>query len=390
MGGLGGKMASTDADGQGAMSLTPSVSVVVPVYNRLELLRETVHSLKRQTLADAEFLLVDDRSDEITRQFLCALPEEDRRFRILSKPEGVPKGCQASRNLGLEHASGRYLLFLDSDDLLASDCLYKRLQFIELQVDADIVIGNQAIFYETSGECYWVNVPRDDLDDIDRFLTIGLSVDVPWINAGCLIRTSALRSVNVQWRQSFHWDDLAFHLDCLLAGLRVRWMPRSLVPDAWYRIHGGEHYGSVLMSSEGLENTSHLLRLLFRRLKDAGLLSASRAFLLRRSLFHCCILRAVDLQQWSLAWAILNESERDGMLPRRDALKMKGFVQARRLVTRSPRLRFYINRWVRRRILRQYFCECKSTYCTIPISSTEVPPIALLEVDSTGFPSVKG
>lgn len=372
------------------MSLMPSVSVVVPVYNRLELLRETVHALKQQTLADAEFLLVDDRSEEVTRRFLAELPNEDRRFRIVFKPEGVPKGCQASRNLGLEHATGRYLLFLDSDDLLASDCLYKRLQFIELQTDADIVIGNQAIFYEASGDCYWVNVPRDDLDDIDRFLTLGLTVDVPWINAGCLIRTSALRAANVQWRHSFHWDDLAFHLDCLIAGLRVRWMPRSPAPDAWYRIHGGEHYGALLMSSEGLENTGRLLKLLFRSLKDAGLLSASRAFLLRRSLFHCCILRAVDLQQWSLAWAILNESECDGMLPRRDALKMKGFVQARRLVMRSSRLRFYINRWVRRRMLRLYFRDCESTYCTMPICSAEVPPIASLAVDSTGFPNVTG
>jgi glycosyltransferase involved in cell wall biosynthesis len=355
---------------------SPAISVVVPVYNRLELLRETVQFLRQQTLADAEFLLVDDRSEKETWEFLCSLPREDRRFRVLLKPAHIERGCQSSRNIGLENATARYIMFLDSDDLLAPNCLSTRLEFIETQSNADIVVGNQAVFQEASGQAYWVNVQNGDTDHIDRFLTLGLPIDVPWVNAGCLIRTNSLRAGGVRWRESFHWDDVVFHLDCLLAGLKVQWIPRSVVPDAWYRLHGGEHYGAKLMSLEGLENTSSMFRFLLTRLHSEGLLSSPRHQLLKRSFFHCCILRAVDQKRWMHACSMIREAVKIGLLSRSDARVVKRFVWARNLVAWDRRLRFQVNQWFRRWSLQEYFSTLDSSYCSIPVPELAVPQIA--------------
>ena len=95
---------------------TPDVSVVVPVFNRLRLLKDTVESLRSQTMQSAEFLLVDDESESDTFEYLTSLPVADRRFRIIRKPEGVARCGQTSRNWGLQQATARAIMFIYSDE----------------------------------------------------------------------------------------------------------------------------------------------------------------------------------------------------------------------------------------------------------------------------------
>jgi GT2 family glycosyltransferase len=93
--------------------LTPSplFSVVVPTYNRLPLLAAALDSVWRQTLADYEVIVVDDGSTDGTREWLA---EQATRVRVCRQEN---KGPGAARNLGAGAARGRYIVFLDSDDL---------------------------------------------------------------------------------------------------------------------------------------------------------------------------------------------------------------------------------------------------------------------------------
>ena len=93
-------------------------SVVIPVYNGWEYLREGVDSVLGQTGADFEILLVDDgstdgESGEICDRYAAAHPE---RIRAIHKPNG---GVGEARNVGIEAAQGEYLIFIDSDDYIA-------------------------------------------------------------------------------------------------------------------------------------------------------------------------------------------------------------------------------------------------------------------------------
>jgi glycosyltransferase involved in cell wall biosynthesis len=89
----------------------PLFSVIIPTFNRAELLRQTLESVWRQTFADYEVIVVDDGSTDDTPAYLSTISE---RVSIISQHNSGPG---TSRNQGAERAHGEYLAFLDSDDL---------------------------------------------------------------------------------------------------------------------------------------------------------------------------------------------------------------------------------------------------------------------------------
>jgi glycosyltransferase involved in cell wall biosynthesis len=97
----------------------PIASVVIPTYNRADLIVRAVDSVQRQLLDDWELLVVDDASNDNTK----AVVEELRDPRIKYVRRNVNGGVAAAQNTGLEHARGRYVLFLHSDDELMPECL---------------------------------------------------------------------------------------------------------------------------------------------------------------------------------------------------------------------------------------------------------------------------
>ena len=111
-------------------------SVIIPVYNAERTLRRCLDSLVDQSFDDYELLLINDGStdgsDAICREYANAHP----RVRYFAKENG---GVSSARNLGLEQATGDYILFVDSDDWLSTETLQKAAD-AAAQNDADIVI----------------------------------------------------------------------------------------------------------------------------------------------------------------------------------------------------------------------------------------------------------
>ncbi|MEO0017265.1 MAG: hypothetical protein RLZZ522_548 [Verrucomicrobiota bacterium] len=345
---------------------TRAVAVIVPVFNRLDLLRQTVASLRAQTLASAEFILVDDRSEEATLAFLQSLPALDARFRILQKPEDLPRGCQSSRNLGLEACQAETVMFLDSDDLLAPGCLEGRYLELLKHPEADVLVGRQAMFWEREATLRWVNVPVAGRPDLDRCLGLLDPLDVPWVNGGVLIRTAKLRQAGVGWSTRFHWDDLAFHFSCLVSGLRVCWMEYGAEPpDAFYRKHGGEHYGQTLQTADGLRNTADMIGWMKAQLDQAGEWTEPRRQSLVRSWFHLCVLNPVDSGDFCLAAELLETGCGNGLVNAFDHRRFKIYALVRRGLRRSARATYYWNQWVRRTILKEFFTNTPWTYGSV-------------------------
>ncbi len=101
----------------------PIISIIVPVYNTKTYLPRCVTSLKEQTLQDVEIILVDDGSTDGTGELCDELALTDERIQVFHKENG---GSSSARNLGIEHAKGEYLGFVDSDDYVEPD-MYERL-----------------------------------------------------------------------------------------------------------------------------------------------------------------------------------------------------------------------------------------------------------------------
>lgn len=103
------------------------ISIIVPVYNAAGFIRETIDCVLSQDLKDWELLLIDDCSTDESAALISTY--EDPRVRLISQPEN--KGAWAARNRGLKEAQGRYIAFLDADDLWEPDKLSRELAYMK-------------------------------------------------------------------------------------------------------------------------------------------------------------------------------------------------------------------------------------------------------------------
>jgi len=114
----------------------PSVSVVMPTYNSERFVREAIESVKQQSMDDWELLIVDDASTDGTPGILRALEALDTRIKVtLCSANGGPA---TARNLAIAKAKGRYIAFLDSDDIWRRDKLERQLNLFR-QTGAPLV-----------------------------------------------------------------------------------------------------------------------------------------------------------------------------------------------------------------------------------------------------------
>lgn len=93
----------------------PQVSVIVPVYNQERYLEECISSIRRQTLAEWECLIINDGSSDSSGEIARRFSEADSRIRYFEQKN---RGVSSARNLGMRRASGRYLCFVDGDDFI--------------------------------------------------------------------------------------------------------------------------------------------------------------------------------------------------------------------------------------------------------------------------------
>lgn len=118
-----------------SVNAAPAVSVVVPVYNVEKYLRQCLDSIRQQTLADFEVILVDDGSTDSSYDICREYAAKDARFRAFRKENG---GASSARNFGLDRAAGRYVYFPDSDDYLVPAALEK-MHYCAERYGADLV-----------------------------------------------------------------------------------------------------------------------------------------------------------------------------------------------------------------------------------------------------------
>lgn len=129
--------------------MNPLVSIIIPTYNRADLLRETLLNVVAQSFTDWECIVVDDHSTDHTAQMMAQWVETDKRFKYFLKPADRPKNAAASRNIGLRHAQGKYIQFLDSDDLMHSHKLYEQIKRLKNQSQATLATCAWGFFQKT-------------------------------------------------------------------------------------------------------------------------------------------------------------------------------------------------------------------------------------------------
>ena len=109
----------------------PRVSVLMPCLNAAETVARAVASVQAQTCADWELIVADDGSEDDSAAVVATLAQADPRVILLPFPKGTPRGAARARNRALAAARGRYIAFLDADDLWLPDKLTHQLDLME-------------------------------------------------------------------------------------------------------------------------------------------------------------------------------------------------------------------------------------------------------------------
>lgn len=113
------------------------ISIIIPTYNRVHLIRETLDSVLVQIYENWECLVVDDGSTDGTDDLLAEYIKNDNRFRYLTNER--TKGAQGSRNTGLLKAKGDFIQFFDSDNIMYSHHLKMKMDTFQQNPDFDII-----------------------------------------------------------------------------------------------------------------------------------------------------------------------------------------------------------------------------------------------------------
>lgn len=125
----------------------PTVSVIIPCYNRERFIADTVDSVLAQTWPNLEVLVVDDGCTDRSREILESY---GGRLTILEHPELKNRGQSVSINLALRRCRGKYVAILDSDDLFMPDKLEKQVRFLEEYLDFGAVYAN-CVYIDENG-----------------------------------------------------------------------------------------------------------------------------------------------------------------------------------------------------------------------------------------------
>lgn len=150
----------------------PVVSIIMPAYNVEDFIALSVDSVIEQSFTDWELIIVNDCSSDATAE-VVAKYLEDKRIKLINNQ--VNMGGAGSRNIAIEAAKGRYLAFLDSDDLWTSDKLDKQISFMQQNN-----IGFSFAGYST------INEKSDLLDKIEVPSRVNFSKLLKHNYVGCL------------------------------------------------------------------------------------------------------------------------------------------------------------------------------------------------------------
>ena len=215
--------------------MTPAVSIIMPVYNTEKYLREALDSILAQTMTDIEVLCVDDGSTDSSLEILHEYAAKDARLSVYTQDHQF---AGAARNLGIKHAVGKYLLFLDSDDIFDPQMVEKSCARAE-ETSADICVFSGETFYEDTDEhCSFSKLCRTDLFPETVFSAksrpnelLFVSTPAPWNK---LYRREFIVNEGLEFPSIRSCEDLPFVLTAFACAERIALLNEPLIS---YRQH---------------------------------------------------------------------------------------------------------------------------------------------------------
>lgn len=210
----------------------PLLSIIIPVFNHPKELAIMLDSILASTFQNWELLAIDDGSEQETYTLLEQYVKRDERIHFIKRNK-YPKGAQTCRNMGIERAQGKYLIFFDSDDHITPYCLQQRIEGIKERPDLDFMVFPSGSYTETEHFTktgpYLFGYPIYK-NDLKAFIHRTLPFTV-WTN---IYRTEILKQKKLSWDTNLlSFQDSDYNIQSLLHGLHYDYA--IAMPDYGYR-----------------------------------------------------------------------------------------------------------------------------------------------------------
>lgn len=193
------------------------ISIIIPIYNLENHLDKTLDSLFKQTIGieNLEIIMVNDKSTDSTPEIIDSYASKYENFIAIHLPEnnGLPG---KPRNIGIERATGEYLMFMDHDDYYAEDAcelLYNKIQ----EENVDMVFCNFKFVFNNGRMEKNISIYRDEkeikvneIDDDKRFLSLSPAI---WTK---IFRKNFIIEKNIRFPEGILAEDLSFYIHSLL------------------------------------------------------------------------------------------------------------------------------------------------------------------------------
>lgn len=237
------------------------VSIIIPVYNVEKYISPCLESLFRQGLDDHvfEIIIINDGSTDRSMEMISGIITQHRNVSVINQTN---QGLSVARNVGMEKASGRYVLFVDSDDFLIDNSLSKMLSYA-VSMSADMVIGDFLKLYDTEiiAEKYRELITKSDPEIV--FSGNGTDYYTHYYDQWAYVwrvmyNKDFLVKNQIAFIPGMVWEDIPYMIKCLLS---ARSLIKVSLPFYIYRQHG-ESMGNSL-NKKMMIDTNRVMEILW-------------------------------------------------------------------------------------------------------------------------------
>lgn len=312
------------------------VAIITPSFNRGYIVHETAESIFNQTYSDWEWVIVDDGSTDDSWEILRSFAEKDSRVKIY-KRDREPKGACTCRNIAVEKCTGDYVMFLDTDDVLAPYCLEQRVRAMSEEPECDFVIFPMMLFKKEPGDLklLW------NIDKEENELSRQLKGDAICQGTGPLWKKTSFQQVGM-WNEELKlWQDVELHIRSFVYPVRYK-KRLDLKPDVYLRISEDSLSRVGYHAGPKLKSRNKVYTYALEEIAKRGLLQQYRDGL--RTMGIDVIVSLIKGRQYKEAEELIRVSTSYGVFVRDEARQIKRYMYASMArLYKIPTLFKYVN-----------------------------------------------
>lgn len=328
----------------------PLVSIIIPLFNRRPLIGETLASIQAQSYTNWEAVVVDDGSNDGSFAHVQELACKDSRIKLLKRNK-EPKGAPVCRNIGISQSKGEYVIFLDSDDLLAPYCLNRRIGVMKGNPELDFAVFHVILFYKKPGDSRILWNVFSDENDMYRFL----NSDTPWLTSSPIWKRNFLIQIGGWDEEAISWQDWEFHIRAL--SLIPKYKKFDDIPDSFLRRDDHTRISRGDKSGKSYFSRIRLFQKIYELLSSKNQITPAYKKVLAAHYFKLCekaVINDVDIDLYKIFYPAL----RDGLIKRPVFLLCLIYFYSLRIVRKSTLFRIFCKRY----ILPNYLFHKNYTY----------------------------